>query len=54
MTNEKIFIGNQATGFTTTQNGISFTTHSEEAARRQGTIANAVPTWAKCCGWGKR
>ena len=54
MANEKIFTGNQATGFTTINNGIKETTYSEANARRQGTIANAVPTWAKCCGWGKR
>ena len=54
MTNEKIYTGNKAIGYSNTNNGVKTTTYSEAVARRNGTIANAVPTWASCCGWGKR
>lgn len=54
MKNNKIYTGTQATGYATTNSGIKETTYNEAVARHNGTIKNAVPTWAKCCGWGKR
>ena len=45
----KIYTGNKAEGYTTTNNGITETTLSERNARRDGIIANDVPTSAKCC-----
>ncbi len=53
MTNEKIYTGNQASGYTTINNGIKETTYNEHTARMNGTIKNDVPTWARCCGWTK-
>ena len=54
MKNEiKVYTGNKASGYTISRGGISHTT-SEENARRNGTIKNDVPTWAKCCGWNKK
>lgn len=50
----KIYTGNRATGYTTTQNGISRTTYNEQVARRDGIIKNSVPTYAKCCGWNNK
>lgn len=44
------YTGNNAIGYTTVNNGIKQTV-TEEVARRDGIITNAVPTWAACCGW---
>lgn len=54
MKNEiKIYTGNAATGYTTINNGIKQTTYLEATARRNGTIKNDIPTWARYCGWTK-
>lgn len=51
--NTPIYTGNRATGYSTTNNGVTVKVNKEEAARRNGIIKNAVPTYAKCCGWQK-
>jgi hypothetical protein len=53
MSKQKVWTGNKATGYTTTNNGIVEQTNSEAVARRTGVIKDAVPTWALCCGWSK-
>ena len=54
MNEKKIYTGNTAAGYTTTNNGISEKVYTEQVARRDGVIYGAIPTWAKCCGWNNK